>query len=366
MTSPDPLNRLRCVTDFAPPLANSWPDLREQLLAWHVHRGRHHLPWKTTDPYAVWLSEIMLQQTQVSTVLGYFEPWLTRFPTIIALADASEEAVLQAWEGLGYYSRARNLHRAAQQMRDQHEGQMPVHRADRLALPGVGPSTASAIGAFAFGQREAIFDGNVRRVWGRWLADRLPEPLTHRQRDQWLWSFAQAVMPEGHAAAWTQAIMDLGATVCTPRRPKCELCPLAATCQARLSGEPERYPPAVARPKVENWDLHWVWVIHQGRLAAVQRPATGIWGRLWALPEVALAPVKPPAHGRHVLTHRRLKWDIHVLTQLPSEIEVVWLDRATWEAQAQPVTLRRWWTGLSATEKEEWWKRPLDLLAKDN
>lgn len=306
----------------------------------------------------------MLQQTQVSTVLRYFEPWLARFPTIKSLADAPEASVLQAWEGLGYYSRARNLHRAAQHMRDHHAGHMPADRSDRLALTGIGPSTASAIGAFAFGQREAIFDGNVRRVWGRWLADRLPEPLTHRQRDQWLWSFAQAVMPAASGASnWTQAIMDLGATLCTPRHPRCPDCPLRATCRAHLSGEPERYPPAVARPKVENWELHWVWVIRADRVAAIQRPTPGIWGRLWALPEAAAPPVAPAAHGRHALTHRRLRWDIHRSDQVPVGNEVVWLTREEWEAQAQPVPLRRWWSGLSAVEKDRWWALPLDLLA---
>lgn len=357
MTAPDPLKKLWPPEAFSTDVQAQWPALRRALLDWHAHQGRHHLPWKSPDPYAIWLSEIMLQQTQVSTVLRYFGPWMNRFPTITALADAPEEAVLQNWEGLGYYSRARNLHRAAQQMRDRHQGHLPSARVDRLALPGVGPSTASALGAFAFGQREAIFDGNVRRVWGRWLATRLPEPLTHRQRDQWLWSFAQAVMPAPeHAAAWTQAIMDLGATVCTPRQPKCDQCPLAATCAARLSGSPELFPPAAPKPKVEAWALHWVWVIRNGQIATVQRPAAGIWGNLWALPETSEAPPTPLAHGKHALTHRKLTWDIHRARDVPADPLIVWRDRAAWEAQAWPKPLRRWWQGLSEEARAEWWQ----------
>lgn len=356
MSTPDPLSKIPAPEAFDPTVQEQWPALRTDLLAWHAHQGRHHLPWKVSDPYAIWLSEIMLQQTQVSTVLRYFEPWLKRFPTISALADAPEDAVMQSWEGLGYYSRARNLHKAAQHMRDRHAGAMPAARADRLALPGIGPSTASAIGAFAFGQREAIFDGNVRRVWGRWMADRLPEPLTHAQRDRWLWGFAQAVMPDSQrAATWTQAVMDLGATVCTPRNPRCEVCPLALSCQARLMGEPEAFPPAAPRPKVENWDLHWVWVVHEGRLATVHRPAGGVWGRLWSLPEQAIPLGAIQAQGKHQLSHRKIRWDIHRADRLPDDPAIVWLDRESWEKQAWPQPLRRWWVGLSEDERSKWW-----------
>lgn len=358
MSQPDPLSNVYPPTDFKLEIQESWPSLRSALLHWHLSQGRHHLPWKSHDPYAVWLSEIMLQQTQVSTVLRYFEPWMRKFPTIEALAVASEESVLQAWEGLGYYSRARNLHRAAKNMLTQHQGHMPASRVDRLALPGVGPSTASAIGAFAFAQREAIFDGNVRRVWGRWLANRLPEPLTHRQRDRWLWSFAQAVMPAPElASTWTQAVMDLGATVCTPRHPQCQVCPLSSSCQAFLLGVPEQFPPPVARPKVETWNLHWVWVMKDHHLAAIQRSAPGIWGKLWTLPEAPNLLKEPLATGRHALTHRRLAWTIHILDAVPEQKqEIVWLSREQWESSAQPVPLRRWWSGLSTNEREKMWK----------
>jgi A/G-specific adenine glycosylase len=355
--SADPLTRLWPPHAFPEAVQAQWPALRHALLEWHAHQGRHHLPWKTRDPYAFWLSEIMLQQTQVPTVLRYFGPWMERFPTISALADAPEEAVLQAWEGLGYYSRARNLHRAAQQMRDRHAGQVPSARADRLALPGVGPSTASAMGAFAFDQREAIFDGNVRRVWGRWMATRLPEPLSHRDRDRWLWSFAQAVMPDSSdSAAWTQAVMDLGATVCTPKQPQCGRCPLAPHCTARQSGSPEQFPPKAPKPKVEPWHLHWVWVVKNGQVAAHRRPQDGIWGHLWALPESLTAPEQPLAQGKHALTHRKLVWDIQRATTVPEGMAITWLDRSAWEAQAWPQPLRRWWQGLSDEAKMAWWQ----------
>lgn len=363
MTAPDPLTRLWPASAFSEDLRAQWPQLRERLLAWHASHGRHDLPWSSSDPYVVWLSETMLQQTQVSTVRRYFGPWLARFPTLAALAAAPEDAVMKQWEGLGYYSRARRLRQAAQQMVAQHGGQVPEARADRLALPGVGPSTASAIGAFAFGAREAIFDGNVRRVWGRWAAARLPEPMTDRARDRWLWSFAQAVMPEApnQAGPWTQAIMDLGATICTPKRSQCDRCPLAEHCDARRIGTPELFPPVAPRAAVQIWNLRWAWVVdEQGRLAVVQRPAEGVWGRLWALPELSpeARPPAPLASGRHALTHRRVQWSIHPVSMANLPGSVTWMDRAEWEQQAWPQPLRRWWAALSPKDRDHLWPSP--------
>jgi A/G-specific adenine glycosylase len=357
----DPLLKLLPPASFSPVLQAEWPRVRAQLLAWHAQQGRHALPWITTDPYGVWLSEVMLQQTQVSTGLVRYPAWLAQFPTIATLAAASVETVLIAWEGLGYYARARNLHRAAQQMVAEHGGAMPLERAARLALPGIGPSTASAIGAFAFGQPEAIFDGNVRRVWGRYLATALPEPLSHAARDRWLWSYAQAVMPTAPAEvrAWTQAIMDLGATVCTPKAPRCDRCPLAEGCRGRASGDPTAFPPVKARTAVQEWPLAWLWVRQGDRVAALERPTPGVWGGLWALPEGEPDqwPAVPAAQGTQVLSHRKVRWRIHPAPDLPANAipAVTWLTRSEWEAKPWPRALRQWWTALTPTEQDAWW-----------
>ncbi len=329
------------------------PLLRGQLLSWQPRHGRHDLPWHTRDPYGVWVSEVMLQQTQVATGLYRYPAWMARFPTIEALALASEAEVLSAWEGLGYYNRARNLHAAARRIVAVHGGAFPRSRADRLALPGVGPSTASAIGAFAFGEREAIFDGNVARVWSRWWGSR---PLPERPADQvrFWWGWAQAATPEtpGDIRTWTQGIMDLGATVCTPKKPSCPSCPWKTTCRAFALGTPQAWP--LKKPKAErkDWVLPWVWDVNEQGLAVVQRPPGGPWEGLWTLPEAPGALGSEIAKGRHELSHRRIQWSI---SQTASAVEPSGVIRrvglAEWEALALPRPLRRWWTELSPEQR---------------
>jgi A/G-specific adenine glycosylase len=232
----------------------------------------------------VWLSEIMLQQTQVSTVLGYYPRFLARFPDVGTLAAAPLDAVLAAWSGMGYYSRARNLHRCAQQVMAEHAGRFPAEPDQLAALPGIGRSTAAAIAAFCFDRRAAILDGNVKRVLARVLG--FGDDLAVARHERLLWQHACALLPE-HAAdmpAYTQGLMDLGATVCLTRRPNCLICPLQGPCIAFAEGRPEAYPVKTRtqkRGQRENW---WLWLEHEGRVWLQRRPATGVWAGLWSLP----------------------------------------------------------------------------------
>ena len=209
-------------------------DFSGRLLAWFDRYGRKDLPWQVDDPYGVWVSEIMLQQTQVQTVIPYYERFMRRFPDVVALADADIDAVLDHWSGLGYYARARNLHKAAQTVRDDFNGEFPQDFDAVSSLPGIGRSTAGAILALAFGERFPILDGNVKRVLAR-----------HRAIGGWpgksavaklLWAAAEECTPDHNVAAYTQAIMDLGATVCTRSKPRCDACPLSGDCRARGTG----------------------------------------------------------------------------------------------------------------------------------
>lgn len=257
------------------------------LLPWWDAYGRKDLPWqKEPTLYRVWVSEIMLQQTQVITVARYYERFLDAFPDVVALADAPADAVLHCWSGLGYYSRARNLHRAARQVRDDFGGVIPQDFAALLSLPGIGRSTAGAILALATGQRHAILDGNVRRVLSRVCrVESAPEdPATQRR----LWQLADAATPEWRTAHYTQAIMDLGATVCTRRRPACTRCPLAGICAAHQAGIAERLPAARAR-RVRPLKSAVVLLVYddEGRVLLEKRADNGLWGGLWGLPEVA-------------------------------------------------------------------------------
>ncbi|HEY1392439.1 MAG TPA: A/G-specific adenine glycosylase, partial [Methylibium sp.] len=218
-------------------------DFAARLVAWQRIHGRHDLPWqRTREPYRVWLSEIMLQQTQVSTVLAYYPRFLQRFPDVRSLAAASLDEVLAAWAGLGYYSRARNLHRCAQVVLEQHGGEFPRSAAALVELPGIGRSTAAAIAAFCGDERAAILDGNVKRVLSRLLA--FGEDLAQARNEKTLWACAEALLPAaaGDMPAYTQGLMDLGATICLARKPACALCPTQGLCAAQREGRPEAYP----------------------------------------------------------------------------------------------------------------------------
>ncbi|MBM5571214.1 MULTISPECIES: A/G-specific adenine glycosylase [Deefgea] len=270
-------------------------DFSSRLTQWQREHGRHHLPWQVDDAYRVWLSEIMLQQTQVTTVLDYYARFLERFPTLTDLAAAPLDDVLALWSGLGYYTRARNLHACAQAVVRDFGGHFPSDPALIATLPGIGRSTAAAIAAFAYGTRAAILDGNVKRVLSRWAGI---EGFTGvKAIENQLWELAESLLPEPSSdqniaaaaiKAHTQGLMDLGATICTPKNPTCLTCPLSADCQARLSGRQAELP--TKKPKKTVPEKSTVMVLLRnanGEILLERRPPTGIWGGLWSLPEVA-------------------------------------------------------------------------------
>ena len=258
-----------------------------RLLAWHAQAGRHDLPWQSDrTPYRVWVSEIMLQQTQVATVIPYFQRFVERFPDVRSLADAPADEVLHLWTGLGYYARARNLHRAAQVVRDEHGGDFPRELAAVMELPGIGRSTAGAILAISTGARHSILDGNVKRVLARHhgVDGAIDDNATLEQ----LWQLAERHTPEEQVDVYTQAIMDLGATLCTRSKPRCDQCPIRQGCRARIDGRQSELP-AGKRRRAARKLRHAVMLVARRKSAVllVQRPASGIWGGLWCLPEFA-------------------------------------------------------------------------------
>ena len=327
------------------------PRFAEKIIRWQISYGRNALPWQgTRDPYRVWLSEIMLQQTQVATVLSYYDAFITRFPTVQSLASAAEDEVLGMWSGLGYYSRARNLHRCADQVMQLHGGRFPSTAAELLNLPGIGRSTAAAIAAFCFGERVAILDGNVRRVLTRVLG--FDGDITTKSVESELWDHANALLPQGddHAglAAYTQGLMDLGATVCTGRRPACTVCPVKALCAAHAQGIPESFPVKRRVVKRSTQNMSMVWITGSGgRLWLERRPSSGIWGGLHCLPvfasdeelESALPHACRPLMKRlsgivHVLTHKDLHispWRIRLdCAASPVELRTVFATQGAW------------------------------------
>jgi A/G-specific adenine glycosylase len=255
------------------------------LIAWHRAHGRHDLPWqRNPTPYRVWISEVMLQQTQVATVLGYFDRFMERFPDVRALAAAPLDEVLHLWSGLGYYSRARNLHLAAQRIVTGCGGELPTDAAALATLPGIGRSTAAAIRALSAGDRAVILDGNVRRVLARVF--NVSGVGTPRALEKRLWQLAEECTPHDEVAAYTQAIMDLGATVCVRRRPLCPMCPLASACAARRTGRQHEIP--APRPRAVRRTKSVVMLLAQLRDGSVlleRRAERGVWGGLWCPPQ---------------------------------------------------------------------------------
>lgn len=288
----------------------------ERLIAWQKVAGRHDLPWqKTRDPYRIWLSEIMLQQTQVATVIPYYQRFLSSFPDVMALAAAPIEAVIEHWAGLGYYARARNLHRCAQQVATVHAGKFPNSAEQLIELAGIGRSTAAAIAAFAFGQRAAILDGNVKRVLCRQFGiEGFPGSTAV---DRSLWALAESLLPESDIETYTQGLMDLGATLCTRNRPRCTDCPLSADCVARRDGRQAELPASRPRPAVPERSATFVLILNDRQLLLERRPPSGIWGGLLVPPEGEVDQVLasfgllkvsqrslPPL--KHAFTHFRL------------------------------------------------------------
>ena len=312
----------------------------ERLIAWQKVAGRHDLPWqKTRDPYRIWLSEIMLQQTQVTTVIPYYQRFLSRFPDVMALAAAPIEIVVEHWAGLGYYARARNLLRCAQQIAAVHGGKFPKSAEQLIELAGIGRSTAAAIAAFAFGERAAILDGNVKRVLCRQFGvEGFPGSTAV---DRSLWALAESLLPDSDIETYTQGLMDLGATLCTRSRPRCADCPVSADCVARRDGRQAELPARRTRPAVPERSATFVLILNNRRLLLERRPPSGIWGGLLVPPEGEVNQVLasfgllkvsqrslPPS--KHAFTHFRLTLQPVVCEVAASlvvaESGLVWVD----------------------------------------
>ncbi|AOB32856.1 adenine glycosylase [Bordetella sp. H567] len=346
-------------------------DFATRIAAWQQRHGRHDLPWQNTrDPYRIWLSEIMLQQTQVGTVIPYYERFLGRFPDLHALAAADQEAVMPYWAGLGYYARARNLHRCAQVIVSDWGGRFPPDASAIATLPGIGRSTAAAIAAFAYGERSPIMDGNVKRVFARHFG--IAGDPARRETEIRLWALADAQLADGAGqavdmAAYTQGLMDLGATVCVRGKPRCERCPVNETCIARRDGRQAELPTPKARKASPERRTGMLLLQHDGKLLLERRPSPGIWGGLWSLPEfdagldaaaackaLGAAPgaVFELAAFSHTFTHFRLHvrpWYV-VVSQAPAALERPWrwVDAAGAADVALPAPVRKLIDGLFA------------------
>jgi A/G-specific adenine glycosylase len=340
------------------------PSFSAAVITWQREHGRHALPWQNTrDAYRIWLSEIMLQQTQVSAVLGYYARFLERFPTLQDLAAAPSEDVMALWSGLGYYTRARNLHACARRVVADYDSQFPTDPALLAQLPGIGRSTAAAIAAFSSGARAAILDGNVKRVFARVFG--IDEYPGQKRVEDALWQRANALLPEEGIESYTQGLMDLGATLCTRSSPDCARCPLQERCVARASGRTAELP--VRKPKKTSPEKRalLVAVVHEGQVLLEQRPDSGIWGGLMSLPELgghagmdveqADANGVAEAAGRygvveqaeallplvHVFTHYKLHISPYLVRLAERRGEHIWWDLADIGAAPLPAPVKK-------------------------
>lgn len=335
---------------------SSTDPLADRVVAWQAEHGRHDLPWqRPRDAYRVWVSETMLQQTQVATVVPYFNRFIARFPTLAALAEASLDDVLALWSGLGYYARGRHLHAAAKQVLRDHEGQLPTGQAALEALPGIGRSTAAAIRSLAFDQPAAILDGNVKRLFARYFGVQRDANGTWERT---LWRHAERECPPTQAAAYTQGLMDLGALVCTVRAPACLICPLARGCIAR-AGDPRAFPGRSVRAPLPERHTNFVAALSGDRVLLRKRPDTGLWPGLWCLPEVehdrltGLHVRERRQIGivvfRHTFTHFRMQARVRIVRVSPTPgraADLAWHDLAAVAALALPAPIRKVLLGI--------------------
>jgi len=353
-----------------------------RLIAWQRVHGRHGLPWQLTrDPYRVWLSEIMLQQTQVAAVIDYYARFLKKFPTVKKLAQATSAEVMAQWAGLGYYARARNLHACAQQVVNTWGGSFPTTAQELVTLPGIGPSTAAAIAAFFFAERAAILDGNVKRVFSRHAGIEGDPSL--RVVEQQLWAIARKQLPTARIceddpdamASYTQGLMDLGATLCTRSRPRCSECPIRANCIAHKEGRTDELPSARARKALPERTVAMLIAHRPGQLLLEQRPQTGIWGGLWSLPEfepdsssadlcsslgLNAQEIQPLTDFLHVFTHYRLtirpvlvrvsKEKTSLKESLDNRPALQWISLASLDSKGLPAPIRKLLLGLKSDE----------------
>ena len=343
-------------------------DFAARLIRWHKRHGRHDLPWQNTrDPYRVWLSEIMLQQTQVATVLPYYRRFLDRFPQLATLAASPVEDVMALWSGLGYYARARNLHACAQAVMEAHQGKFPGDPDVIAGLPGIGRSTANSIATFCFGAQAPIMDGNVKRVLCRAFGiDGFPGAGAVEKR---LWTLAAELMPARRGAVYNQAQMDLGATVCTRTRPRCEACPLSDLCVARATGRTAELPEPRPRKTIPQRQATLLVLRDGDRVLLEARPPIGIWGGLLSLPELPegadarhwaaqrfacrVIAVSPAPTIDHAFSHFRLRITPLLLRVTPGpaamEQNLHWLNLAATADAALPAPIRRILDGIQAS-----------------
>ena len=338
----------------------------ERLIAWQRVHGRHDLPWQnTTDPYRIWVSEIMLQQTQVSAVIGYYQRFMERFPDVQSLAEASSDEVMRHWAGLGYYSRARNLHRSAQLVMSEHGGVFPQSQEALEALPGIGRSTAAAVRSFAFGARAPILDGNVKRVFAR-HAGVVGYP-GEQKIEKLMWKMAQERLPEGQLEPYIQGLMDLGATLCSRNKPRCNDCPVASDCVALREGRTAELPTRKPKRELPQRETTMLVLMREGSVLLEKRPPVGIWGGLWSLPQAdddAGARKLAQDWGadwksreslsviEHGFTHYHLSIKPLLLNAAPpprvEEAGWVWLPLALAHDAALPSPVKKLLTGLAA------------------
>ena len=335
------------------------------MLDWQRAHGRHDLPWQNTrDPYRIWVSEIMLQQTQVSAVIPYYARFMASFPDVVGLAAADEDAVLRHWSGLGYYARARNLHKAARAIVREHGGAFPRSAQALAELPGIGRSTAAAIAAFAWGERNPILDGNVKRVLARCFGvEGFPGagPV-----EAMLWDLAARLLPERDIEAYTQGLMDLGATLCTRSRPDCARCPLAGGCVALRTGRTAELPTPRPKKASPTRQATWLVLVAEGQVLLERRPSAGLWGGLWTLPVLEEGDVAQACARRgcalqgertlpafvHTFTHFRLEVRPHLceVSRLPQAAhtppEARWVALAQVGSEALPAPVKTLLQGL--------------------
>lgn len=335
-------------------------EIQIRLLNWAATNLRP-LPWRENrTPYRVWVAEIMLQQTQAQTVIPYFERWMARFPTVEALAQAGLDEVLKLWEGLGYYARCRNLHRAAQIVVEQYGGQLPADRAALRALPGIGPYTVGAILSLAFGQDAALLDGNVRRVLSRLfaLADDPQSAATRRK----LWRLAESLLPPGQAGPFNEALMELGATICVPRTPRCGLCPLRTLCRGYATADPEAFPPPKRRTPVPHYVVTAGVIWRDNRLLITQRPLDGLLGGLWDFPGGKCEPGEslPDCLKRELAEELQIEVEVgneltvvqHAFTHLSITLHAF---ECTYRSPGEPVAVQvRDWRWVSPDELDQY------------
>ena len=331
-----------------------------RIIEWQTRHGRHDLPWQASrDPYRVWLSEIMLQQTQVVTVIGYFLRFVARFPNLQALSEAPAGEVMAAWSGLGYYARARNLHACARLLVQAHGGRFPEAPEAIAALPGIGRSTANAIAVFCFGARAAILDGNVKRVLCRHFG--VEGYPGEREVEKRLWALAESLLPQQGVAAYIQAQMDLGASLCSRNRPNCLNCPVAASCRALAEGRTGLLPQKRPRRILPERQIRVLLLVDSERVLLLQRPPLGIWGGLLSLPEVpeGMEPLAYAASAlgcavarfaalpplRHSFTHfhltlQPLLGEVRLVPRLADAAGSCWLARDELAQAALPTPIR--------------------------